>query len=339
MATIREIAEIAGVSRGTVDRVLNNRGAVNKETKEKVLKVAKSLNYKPNKAGIILAAQRKKLKIGVIFFGIGSLFFDEIEKGILKKARELEDYNCTVLIRRVENGVEAQLKAIRELLKEDIDGISICPYNTSEIAACLQKVSDLEIPVVTFNSDISNSARIAYVGTDYFHSGQTAAGLMHLMTNGAVKCGIISGFDDVPCHTERIAGFYDRIKKEYSNIEIVDTLYNNDTDSISFDITTKLLQKHPEINALFLVAGGVNGACRAVTSLDRQEDIFILAHDQIGTTPELIRQNIISAIICQQPQIQGELPLEILFDYLTTGELPKNEINYMPVTIKIKENL
>ena len=66
MATMKEIAELSGVSRGTVDRVLNHRGIVNAETERKVLEIAKLLDYQPNKAGIALAAQKKKLKIGVL---------------------------------------------------------------------------------------------------------------------------------------------------------------------------------------------------------------------------------------------------------------------------------
>ena len=59
MATIKEIAELAGVSRGTVDRVLNNRGMVNPDTARKVKEIANALNYKPNKAGLILSAQKE----------------------------------------------------------------------------------------------------------------------------------------------------------------------------------------------------------------------------------------------------------------------------------------
>lgn len=68
MATIKEIAALAGVSRGTVDRVLNHRGSVNPATAERIEKIARELDYKPNVAGLVLAAQKKKLKLGVILF-------------------------------------------------------------------------------------------------------------------------------------------------------------------------------------------------------------------------------------------------------------------------------
>ncbi len=68
MATMKDIADLAGVSRGTVDRVLNHRGAVNAQTAEKIMEIVRALDYRPNKAGTALAAQKKKYRIGVILF-------------------------------------------------------------------------------------------------------------------------------------------------------------------------------------------------------------------------------------------------------------------------------
>ena len=63
MATIKEIADLAGVSRGTVDRVLNKRGSVNPQTAQKIMEIVHALDYKPNRAGLVLAAQKKNLKL------------------------------------------------------------------------------------------------------------------------------------------------------------------------------------------------------------------------------------------------------------------------------------
>ena len=90
VATIKEIATLAGVSRGTVDRVLNHRGSVNPQTEQKILDIIQALDYKPNKAGIVLAAQKKNLKLGVILFGLGNPFYDDVLSGIREKAAELE---------------------------------------------------------------------------------------------------------------------------------------------------------------------------------------------------------------------------------------------------------
>ena len=113
MATIKEIAILAGVSRGTVDRVLNHRGSVNPKTEEKIWEIAQALDYKPNKAGIVLAAQKRKLKIGVILLGLNNPFYDDVLRGISEKAVELESYNCTVLIKQTEYSLEEQLHRVR----------------------------------------------------------------------------------------------------------------------------------------------------------------------------------------------------------------------------------
>ena len=97
MTTIKDIADLAGVSRGTVDRVLNNRGAVNPKTAEKIMEIVQALNYRPNRAGLALAAQKKKYKIGVILFSEHNPFFDEVMTGVQNKSEELQDYGLLPL--------------------------------------------------------------------------------------------------------------------------------------------------------------------------------------------------------------------------------------------------
>ncbi len=339
MATIKEIAELAGVSRGTVDRVLNKRGAVNPKTEAKILEIARALDYKPNRAGIVLAAQKKKFKFGIVMFGIGNPFFDDVIAGFKEKEEELSGYNCTILFRRISAfGVEDQLEAIDSLLAEEISGLAISPQNDPSIAAKINELYDMGIPTVTFNTDIAGSKRIAYVGSNYYQCGQTAAGLIRLMTGGTVNIGVISGYSQLLCHTERIAGFKSSIAQS-PNMKIVDFFENSDDDFISYEKTMKMLQEHPEINALFFAAGGTYGGCKAVIACNRQNDLKIVTFDKIETTVQMMKKDVISATICQQPRIQGLMPLEILFDYLTTGEPPKKEYNYTTAEIRIKENI
>ena len=193
MTTIKEIADLAGVSRGTVDRVLNNRGSVNPKTAEKIMGIVRAMDYRPNRAGITLAAQKKKYKIGVILFSENNPFFDEVMEGVRIKSSELQDYGVATLTRRVEFDVDAQLTAIDELLSEGIHGLMLAPYNHIRIQEKIDELVALQIPVVTVNTDIDGSRRLAYVGSDYFRGGCTAAGLFALMTEGPVELGIITG--------------------------------------------------------------------------------------------------------------------------------------------------
>lgn len=338
MATIKEIAHLAGVSRGTVDRVLNHRGCVNPQTEQRILEIVQALDYKPNKAGIVLAVRKKNLKLGVVLLGLGTVFYNDILIGVRNKAQELSEYNCSVLVRQTEYDLNQQLNAIDELVAEGISGLAISPYNDNAIREKINALCDRGIPVVTLNTDIENSRRIAYIGCHFYRSGETAGGLMHLMTHGEVYVGIISGSQNILCHTERIAGF-SHMADSYGNIRIVDTINNNDDENESYSLTTALLARHPEINALYFTAGGVYGGCKAVMDAGRHKDMTIITYDMVNTTREYIEKGLIAATICQQPFIQGSKPLAILFTYLTTGELPTSENDYVNIDIRIKENL
>ena len=233
-------------------------------------------------------------------FGIGNPFFDDVIAGFKEKEEELSGYNCTVLIRRISAfGVENQLEAIDSLVKEEINGLAISPQNDPSIAKKINELYDMGIPTVTFNTDIGGSKRIAYVGSNYYQCGQTAAGLIHLMTSGDVNIGIVSGYSNLLCHTERIAGFKSCLE-QYTNLRVVDFFENSDDDFISYDKTLKMLENHPEINAIFFAAGGTYGGCKAVIASNRQDNIKIVTFDKIETTVEMMKKDVISATICQQ---------------------------------------
>ena len=192
--------------------------------------------------------------------------------------------------------------------------------------------------MITTNTDIENSSRLAYVGCNFYRSGETAAGLMHLIAGDEVYAGIVTGSSKVLCHTDRIAGFRDRIQSHYPGIRIVNTIENSDDEFESYDRTLRLLKEHPEINGLYFAAGGVYGGCRAVLAAGRK-DITIISCDKVSTTREMVLQGVIAATICQQPLIQGTKPLDLMFSCLTTGEKPEKEYHYTTVDIRIRENI
>ena len=337
MTTLKEIADLAGVSRGTVDRVLNHRGSVNPKTAEKVMSIVQALNYQPNRAGTALAAQKKKYKIGVIVFGRSNPFFDEVMRGVHAKSDELKSYGITTIIRCVDFDVRAQLDAIDELVTEGISGLVLAPYNDRIICERIDELENDGIPVVTVNTDIEGSHRMAYVGSDYYRGGCIAAGLFALATCGEISLGIITGSDSVLCHTERIRGLQYTLEHSYPNIRINDIKENHDDEIESYTVTKQLLAEHPETGALFFTAAGIYGGCKAVTESGLHPRI--ITFDEVPTTLELIKKGTVLATISQQPYNQGYRSLDILSEYLTSGILPENELQYVDHSIIIRENL
>lgn len=337
MTTLKEIADLAGVSRGTVDRVLNHRGSVNPKTAEKVMSIVQALNYQPNRAGTALAAQKKKYKIGVIVFGRNNPFFDEVMRGVHSKSDELKSYGITTIIRRVDFDVRAQLDAIDELMAEGISGIVLAPYNDRTICERIDELVNDGIPVVTVNTDIEGSHRMAYVGSDYYRGGCIAAGLFALSTSGDISLGIITGSNNVLCHTERIRGLQSTLADVYPRIRVNGILENHDDEIESYTVTRQFLAEHPDTGALFFTAAGIYGGCKAVSESGLHPRI--ITFDEVPTTLELIKKGTVLATISQQPYKQGYRSLDILFEYLTSGILPKNELQYAEHSIIIRENL
>jgi LacI family transcriptional regulator len=339
---MREIAQLAGVSRGTVDRVLNKRGSVDPEKERKVLDIAKALNYSPNLAGKTLAVRKKQLRFGYVLFGstASNPFFLDVVRGIESRAEQLGDFGVSVDIRYVEQGnAEAQAELIGELAASGIAGLAITPINHPAVARRLRELSESGLPVVTVNSDLPDCGRLAYVGSDYFKSGETAAGVMNLVCAGKAKVGIVSGSPIVLCHSERVAGFTRRIGAAYPGIEIAAADVNNDDDIQSYLVTRRLLEENPQINALFLSAAGVSGACRAVADLGLKGKITICSYDVTAATRPLIPSGEIAAVITQEPFTQGSRPLEILLDIAGMGIKPEKELHYTELGIVIKENI
>ncbi|SDM75344.1 transcriptional regulator, LacI family [Acetanaerobacterium elongatum] len=337
--TIKQISEICGVSRGTVDRVLNNRGRVKPQTEQMIRGIAEQLGYVPNVAGKALAAKKKSFVIGVVLTSEGNAFFEDVLRGIKQAETELTDYGTRFLVKTMK-GYEAkrQLEIINEIA-DKINALVLTPINDPLIAAKINELSDSGICVVTINSDIENTRRLCYVGSDYFKGGETACGMMGILTGGTATIGVLTGSIKVLGHARRIAGFKNVMNSRFKKFTVADFRETNDDEIQAFDVTKRMLEENPKINALYVVAGGVYGACRAVQSLGLEGKIKIVCHDKVPTTVEMMKKGVIAATICQQPFTQGYKSARIVFDYLITGKKPDNDQYFVKNEIKILENL
>lgn len=340
--TIKQIAELAGVSRGTVDRVLNNRGNVNPRTEEKIYEIAKALNYTPSRPGKTLALKKKQFKFGFILLGTaeGNPFYEEVLEGVREKAQELKEYGAAVEIRHaVLDDAASQAALIDELTALGIHGLAVMPIRHPLIEQKITSLTQQNIPVITVNSDLPDCGRLAYVGSNSFKSGETAAGLMARFCGGQAGIGIVLGSELIAGHADRTAGFISRLSDAYPNMRLIDKVYNQDDDIISFNETLGMLKRNPEINALFLASAGVRGACRALEQLNPDKQITVISFDLVPYTVRMVKQGVIAATLGQQPKIQGSKPLELLFDTLGFDILPDREYYYTDIEIRIAENL
>ena len=156
--TAQQIAELAGVSRGTVDRALHNRGRVNPEVAAKIHKIAAELGYKPNLIGQALVKSRREFKLGAILQSTETPTMQIVRAGVQRATEELAASGVE-LIMRENRGLDTEmvLEHIEELVSQGVQGLAIAPNNSPEIRQCIDELYEQGIPVITLNSDAPGS--------------------------------------------------------------------------------------------------------------------------------------------------------------------------------------
>lgn len=337
--SIREIARLAGVSRGTVDRALNNRPGINPQIKQQILRIADEVGYRSNRAGRMLGLRKKPLTLGVQMPADGNDFFLDVSEGLEEAAAEFADAGLSLRIETMKGySVERQLAQLNSLLDSGVNGLAFVPIDQPPIRSFMQKLARQDIPVITLNSDIADAPRLCYVGNDYTASGRTAGGLLGLLAGDRpLETLIMTGSVQVLGHNQRIRGFSQVVREHYPHIHILDIQENQDDDRLSEQLVADALQRWPQLNALYLTAGGVAGACRAVRrAADRR--LKIVSFDQTRATEPLLQEGLITASISQEPRQQGYQAIRLLFDYLLDGSQPPERV-IMPNHILIREHL
>ncbi|MDR1136432.1 MAG: LacI family DNA-binding transcriptional regulator [Clostridiales Family XIII bacterium] len=333
MITIKQIAELAGTSRGTVDRVLNRRGNVSPDIEKLVLKIAKEHNYRSNPFAKALAKRGAKYTIGIIINSIGNMFFDDVIVGINETVEKYKEYGLEVLIREIKGYDEnEQLEALVELSAHNLSALVITPIDHPLIEKKLAALSPL--PIVALNSDIHFDRKLAFIGCDYYNSGGLSGDIAELMLPNGGDISIITGSFHMLGHNERIRGFKDALKNK-GNIRIVSTDANDDDNEISYSATAAVLERYnPDL--LYFCAAGTEGGVRAVK--DSSSSARVIVVDDIKPMRDYLADGSINAIITQQPYCQGELTIETLYQYFVYGYSPDQVNCYTENQVRLRHS-
>lgn len=334
--TIKQIAEKCNVSRGTVDKVINGRPGVNKNTKEKVLKIIEELNYKPNFIGKALVKIQKPIKIGIILSPAHNPFIQDMIIGIKRGEDEFSSFGIEVITKCMEEiSEDEQLKILNEFESIMVDAIAIFPIDTKKIK---RKLSDLtkKITILTFNSYISIKNEFCFIGQDHYKGGRTAADLMHKLLPNKGKILVIISSYNLSCHTDRLLGFKDYIKENNVDFEIVKIEENYDKIDKAYQISNSAI-KHNNINGIYLTGSGIGGIKKAL--IENNKKINIICHDLLYETIDMLKEGMIGFAISQSPENQGYLIVKTLFEHLVKNQTPKNKKLFVPIIIHTKESI
>ena len=337
--TLAEIAALAGVSRGTVDRALNDRGRVDPKVAARVRRIAAERGYRPNRAGRMLARAKNPIRIGVIVQSVETMFMHTVFEEIERASAHFTTTGAEVLVRPLE-GIDAQqqLDVIDELLEAGVQGIALSPAEDERIRARIQELSG-RMPVVTFNSDLPVSGRLCYVGVDNFACGRMSAGLMDLLLAGHGEVLLVAGQENNWSHQQRVDGFQTEAAANFPGLSLLPPQTCGDDQQLAHDIVCRAVQEHPSLRGVYVSVNGQLGACDALRELGLQGKVHLICHDLIPANTENVRRGLIDFLIDQDAALQGARPIELLMDYLLAGEKPETDRILACIDIRNRYNV
>ena len=259
--TIKDIAKIAGVSKTTVSRALNNQGRISQDTREKILQIAKETNYRHNKIATSLRSN-KSMVIGLIFPGfMAGHFYSEIFHGI-------ESY-CTKkgfgVLTGCSDGVAQKEEKIIELLQERrVDGIIIAPTSGINLDY-YQQFKNERLPFIFIDKYLPE-IEAARIIVDNKKGAYLA--VKHLIEKGHKKIALLSG-PEYPCTTieERFQGYTEALNENnitYKKIIKTDKNIYNQHES-GYQAAKKFLTNNDGATAIFAINDSIAlGALRAI---------------------------------------------------------------------------
>ncbi len=316
MTTIETIAQKAGVSRGTVDRVLHNRGRVNAQTAQRVWAVMKELDFQPNALGRAFYLSREKNKIGVLVSFREPDFQRLVMEGVSDGIAYAQQHGVEVLTEFAgPDDPASYLKALERLLASDVRGLVLRGIESEQVAARLQALSQEQFPIVAYNEDVESNLRSCFVGQDSYRGGACAASVMQQMSP-QTGCTLIVGVDRLHCSSEeRILGFTDHFRKLPGwNMDVSHVIYGQGNHDVSYALTRQALAELPHLTGIFVSGAGLSGAAHAVDDAGLSGKIKMVGFDATESNVAFVKKETVQFLIDQGPYLQGYKSIQILVD-------------------------
>ena len=342
--SILEIAKLAGVSRGTVDRVIHKRGKVKQEVEEKILRIIQETGYVPPSArepDVVREQKPKKtwFKIGFLVPYEDHPFFQTMIQGARMAEQECGE-NSVMLIVEAANGYDGQnhIQALQHLAEQNVDGICAVSVDDSKVVSEFNEVIRKGTPIITVNSDVHNIKRICYVGCNALESGRIAAGVFGMMFKDSANIIIVTGSPLMRMHNQRVQGFFEGAIDRIKHVHIVDVVECADRDEIAYEKVCASLKRMPEVDGIYIAAEGISGVCMAVKDSGLEDQIRIVCHDSSPRTVQLLREGLIDATVCQEGFLQGMRAVQLMMEHLSSqASLPRDGY-FTHCYLKIREN-
>jgi len=340
--TTTDISRLSGLSRGTVDRILHNRGNVSEEAMQKVNAVLEKYDYKFN----IHTSAVPFRKVFHLLVGLPKYsdddFWSQLRRGIYAAIEEYSDIEIEVVdIDFAPFDREDYINSILQALPGPVDGAILSPVFPKESREACNLLDERGIPYVFIDMDLEGTNPSAVFSIDQIAGGHLAAVLVDSLTPRNDEIGFFFA-DNVRgqrhTYSSRRAGAesYFASGKRRGKVFFADIDITSDT-GIETSIAD-FMNLHPGVKGIAVTNAYGNMVSRCIEKLGLK-DVAIVSFDLTKENARCLKEGRIAAIICQKPVTQGyKAAVEILHNFLYNNT-SERKYYYQPIDIVVKDNL
>ena len=340
---IKDIAERAGVSVGTVDRVLHERPNVSKTAREKVEKALKEMNYQPNMYASALAYNKSYTFYLLIPKHESEAYWEEIEEGAKKCEETRRDFHIDVEIRFYERSNEDSFREMsKEILEAQPEGVIVVPSSLAVTRELTEQLHHKSIPFILLDSYMPDLRPLSFFGQDSFCSGFFSAKMLMMIASGEKEVMLMRQTKDGKVVSKqqdnREVGFRHYMHDHFPQIKITELCLPFKGTRNEYDAMLKeFFEQHPSIHHCITL----NSKAHIVGEFllrNNMRDIQIMGYDMVAKNAECLRQGSMSFIIAQHGYQQGYSCVDTLFKAIVLKKKVQ-PVNYMPIELLTKENV
>lgn len=339
-ATLYDIAATTGVTAMTVSRVINRSGYVSEETRTKVLRAIKDLNYRQNGLARNLKRQRTET-IGLVLGDISNPYATELARAVRQFAAA-HGYNLFICIS--EHSADEDIAAFNALTSHSVDGLIVATRSNARGDEHLRGIADASVPVVVIGRDFQHES-VDFIAADNLHGGFEAT--QHLIDLGHERIGFIGAALTAKTKLKRLQGYLNAL--EQHNLEVDERLITGrgaaeadipgySTEEMGYEGMKRLLSLKNRPTAVFARNDFTAiGAMTAVqeAALKIPDDVAIVGFDDIPlavhTTPPL-------TTIRQPMRLQGQLAAELLLKRIESDEPPERSERILNCDLIVRQS-
>lgn len=340
--TVYDLARAAGVSQGTVDRVLHNRGRFSEATRDKVLRAVEELGYAPNMYARSMAQRSKRIIACIVPDFEEGTYWDSNNDGLMEGAAEVAPLGVEVRFHRYDyTSRKSFKKAVEETLDEGCNGVILGPVFDDLSLPFVGRLREMNIPFVYIDRKIGNDGDVAFYGTDFYQSGILGAHVTSLVQQeGTVLLVALSQIEPSFADTtvDRRQAIFDYFSEHCPGITTYSVEIDTENEAVREKTLDAFFAEHPEVRSAIVT----NTRAYQFDEYLRKhpkKNLFVLGYDDTRRNLKALRDGNVSAIITRGIPLQAKNSVISLANFIQGDRRPETKDNYLHLGILTKHNL